>query len=155
MAIQHVVLFQFPADLSAEDDRTLRARVAGWPVEIGGFHRLRFGSDLTGARTAGYHYLLLTEFDDEGALRRYGAPPCAGRSWTGCMKRARRSSPSTTTSPPAPRSSETDHIRSGALTPSSPRPLASTTRVASHSESRAAVSGVAGSSPIGSTRQAS
>jgi hypothetical protein len=75
MAIQHVVLFQFPADLSAEDDRTLRARVAGWPVEIGGFHRLRFGSDLTGARTAGYHYLLLTEFDDEGALRRYGAHP--------------------------------------------------------------------------------
>ncbi len=75
MAIQHVVLFQFPDALCPEDDRSIRARVAGWPAEIGGFRRLRFGSDVTGARTAGYHYLLLTEFDDEAALHRYAAHP--------------------------------------------------------------------------------
>lgn len=75
MAIQHVVLFQFPADLGPVDDAAIRARVAAWPVAIGGFRRLRFGSDLTGARTGGYHYLLLTEFHDEGALRRYSAHP--------------------------------------------------------------------------------
>lgn len=75
MAIQHIVLFQFPAPLSAEDDSTIRARVADWPAAIGGFRRLRFGSDLTGARAAGYHYLLVTEFDDDEALRRYSAHP--------------------------------------------------------------------------------
>ncbi len=47
------------------------------------------------------------------------------------------------------------HIRSGALTPSRPSPLASTTRVASHSQSRARPRSLAGSSPCGSTRQAS
>ena len=47
------------------------------------------------------------------------------------------------------------YIRSGAVTPSRPSPLASTMRVASTSHSRARVRSVAGSSPIGSTRQAS
>ena len=47
------------------------------------------------------------------------------------------------------------YIRSGALTPSRPRPLASTTRVASHSHSRASVSAPGTSSPCGSTRQES
>lgn len=75
MSIQHVVLFRFPADLSPADDQDIRQRVAAWPVQIGGFRRLRFGSDTTGARTAGYHYLLLTEFDDDDALRRYTAHP--------------------------------------------------------------------------------
>ncbi len=75
MVIQHVVLLRFPADLSPQDDKAIRARVADWPTEIGGFRRLRFGSDLTGARTAGYHYLLFTEFDDEAAQRRYSAHP--------------------------------------------------------------------------------
>ena len=47
------------------------------------------------------------------------------------------------------------YMRSGAETPSSASPLARTIRVASQSASRACVSGVAGSSPIGSTRHAS
>src|SRR5207249_10808185 len=48
-----------------------------------------------------------------------------------------------------------DYIRSGAETPSRARPLASTCRAASHSASRAKVSGVASSSPCGSTRATS
>ena len=44
------------------------------------------------------------------------------------------------------------HIRSGAVTPSTARPLASTCWVAAHSQSRATVASVGGSSPIGSTR---
>ena len=47
------------------------------------------------------------------------------------------------------------YMRSGAVTPSSPSPLPSTTRVASHSASRAYVSGPTSSSPCGSTRHAS
>ena len=46
-------------------------------------------------------------------------------------------------------------FRSGAETPSRPRPLASTVRVASTSHSRACVNGVAGSSPCGRMRHAS
>ncbi len=49
----------------------------------------------------------------------------------------------------------TAYIRSGALTPSSRSPLASTTRVASTSQSRARWVSVGSSSPRGSTRQAS
>ena len=49
----------------------------------------------------------------------------------------------------------TAYIRSGALTPSRPRPLASTMRVASHSQSRASVSAPGTSSPWGRTRQES
>ena len=43
------------------------------------------------------------------------------------------------------------HIRSGALTPSSPRPFSSTVRVAFQSSSRGAVVAGTGSSPLGST----
>ena len=48
-----------------------------------------------------------------------------------------------------------DHIRSGAVTPSRARPLASTCRVARHSHKRATVASVAGSSPMGRMRTAS
>jgi hypothetical protein len=47
------------------------------------------------------------------------------------------------------------HIRSGAETPSSPRPLANTWRAATHSASRARCRSVVSSSPIGSTRHES
>ena len=48
-----------------------------------------------------------------------------------------------------------DYIRSGAETPSRPRPLARTVRVAATSSSRARCRSVGSSSPIGSTRQLS
>jgi hypothetical protein len=47
------------------------------------------------------------------------------------------------------------HMRSGALTPSRPRPLASTTRVAATRSRRARWIGAGSSSPMGSTRQES
>ncbi len=47
------------------------------------------------------------------------------------------------------------YIRSGAETPSRPRPEASTVRVASHRARRAVCRGPASSSPWGSTRQVS
>lgn len=40
---------------------------------------LRFGADLTGARTRGYQYLLDTEFDDEAALQAYQQHPAHRR----------------------------------------------------------------------------
>ena len=48
-----------------------------------------------------------------------------------------------------------DHIRSGAVTPRMPRPLAMTWRVASHSASRAECRSFGASSPCGRTRQES
>lgn len=75
MTLQHVVLFAFPTDLSADDDREIRRQVASWATGIGTMTRLRFGSDLTGARTRGHQYLLHTEFADEAALEAYRAHP--------------------------------------------------------------------------------
>ena len=75
MTLQHVVLFSFPTDLSAEDDAEMRRQVASWATDIGGVDRLRFGTDLTGARTRGYQYLLHTEFADEAALQAYRDHP--------------------------------------------------------------------------------
>ena len=75
MAIQHIVLFSFPRELSADDAAQLRAMVASWPDKIGLMTRCRLGTDLTGARTRGYSFLLFTEFPDGPALSEYRAHP--------------------------------------------------------------------------------
>ena len=75
MTLQHIVLFSFPAELDPEDDQEIRRQVASWRDEIGTMGRLRFGTDLTGARTRGYQYLLYTEFEDEAALAAYREHP--------------------------------------------------------------------------------
>ncbi len=75
MALQHVVLFSFAQELSDDDYTQMRAQVASWPAEIGGMTRLRFGADLTGARTRGYTRLLHMEFEGEEQLRRYQQHP--------------------------------------------------------------------------------
>jgi hypothetical protein len=75
MTLQHVVLFSFPQPLSEPDAAGMKSQVASWPREIGGMTRLRFGEDLTGARTNGYCRLLYMEFDSTDALRRYQQHP--------------------------------------------------------------------------------
>lgn len=75
MSLQHIVLFSFPAELSAEDDAEMRRQVASWAGEIGTMTRLRFGRDITGARTRGYRYLLYTEYPDEATLAAYRDHP--------------------------------------------------------------------------------
>ena len=75
MTVQHIVLFSFPRELSAEEAADMRAMVASWPKEIGLMTRCRFGTDLTGARTRGYPYLLYTEFPDVPTLNEYRAHP--------------------------------------------------------------------------------
>lgn len=73
--LQHVVLFKFPQPLSAQAEAEMRSAVAAFPERVGEVTRLRFGADLTGARTDGYQYLLLTEFPDEASLQRYRDHP--------------------------------------------------------------------------------
>jgi heme-degrading monooxygenase HmoA len=75
MTLQHIVLFSFPAELSAEDAEDMRNQVFAWPERIGGFTAIRFGRDITETRNRGYQYLLYTEFDDENALRDYQQHP--------------------------------------------------------------------------------
>ena len=75
MTLQHIVLFSFPEDLSADDDATIRGLVASWATEIATMGRLRFGRDVTGARTRGYQYLLYTEFADTDVLQAYRDHP--------------------------------------------------------------------------------
>lgn len=75
MTLQHVVLFSFPEDLSAADAEEMRRQVAAWPTEIATMSRLRFGTDITGARTRGYQYLLSMELEDEPALQAYRDHP--------------------------------------------------------------------------------
>jgi len=69
--LQHVVLMRFPAPLDAADDARLREMVNSWPDKIGTMTECRVGSDLTGARSQGWHYLLHTVFPDETTLQAY------------------------------------------------------------------------------------
>jgi hypothetical protein len=73
--LQHVVLMRFPTAPSAADDATVRAMVASWPESIGTMTELRFGGDLSGERSQGYQYLLLTVFPDAETLAEYVAHP--------------------------------------------------------------------------------
>jgi hypothetical protein len=75
MTLQHIVLFSFPRELSQDEAAQMRAMVGSWPQEIGLMTKCRFGTDLTGARTRGYGYLLYTEFPDTEALNEYRAHP--------------------------------------------------------------------------------
>ena len=75
MALQHIVLFSFPRELSEDEAGQMRAMVASWPSEIGLMTKCRLGTDLTGARNRGYGYLLYTEFPGEPALHEYRAHP--------------------------------------------------------------------------------
>lgn len=88
MTLQHVVLFAFPAELSTADAADMRAQVAAWPALIGGFGAIRFGRDLTEARTRGYQYLLYTEFDDDVALQAYQDHPVHQRFFRWVMERS-------------------------------------------------------------------
>ena len=71
---QHVVLFKFPAELSAEEEKEMFDQVRAWPESIEGFTGLRIGRDTSG-RSGGFHYLLLTEFESEQAHQAYYSQP--------------------------------------------------------------------------------
>ncbi len=71
---QHVVLFKFATELSAAEEAAMLERVRKWPETIDGFTGLRFGKDVSG-RSAGFDYLLLTEFESEEAHQAYYTQP--------------------------------------------------------------------------------
>ena len=75
MTLQHVVLFSFPRELSVPEYDDMTRQVASWPEAIGGMSRLRFGADLSGARTNGYSRLLYMEFAGPDELKRYQQHP--------------------------------------------------------------------------------
>jgi len=75
MTLQHIVLFSFPRELTEDEAAQMRGMVASWPSEIGLMTKCRFGTDLTGARTRGYGYLLYTEFPDVATMEAYRAHP--------------------------------------------------------------------------------
>ena len=75
MTLQHVVLFSFPRELTEPEYDDMKRQVASWPAAIGGMSRLRFGADLTGARTNGYSLLLYMEFAGTEELKRYQQHP--------------------------------------------------------------------------------
>src|SRR5215472_8844331 len=75
VTLQHIVLFSFPKPLTAGEEEQMRAMVASWPQEIGLMTKCRFGTDITGARTRGYGYLLYTEFPDMATMTQYRAHP--------------------------------------------------------------------------------
>ena len=87
MTLQHIVLFSFPRDLSADEEAQMRDMVASWPKEIGLMTKCRFGTDITGARTRGYGYLLYTEFPDMETMTRYRDHPVHQRFFDWIMER--------------------------------------------------------------------
>ena len=72
--VQHVVLFKFPGELTADEERWMFDIVGSWPKEIPGFTRLRLGKDV-GGRSGGFDYLLLTEFESDAAMQAYFPHP--------------------------------------------------------------------------------
>jgi hypothetical protein len=73
--IQHVVLFSFPQEPTAELAEEMIAQMRGWVDVIPGIRALRVGSDITKSRTRGYHHLLYMEFDNEDDLHAYQQHP--------------------------------------------------------------------------------
>ena len=73
--LQHIVLFSFPEPLTEADAATMREMIETWPSKIGGMSKVRFGTDLTGARTRGYQYLLYMDFPSTDELVRYQQHP--------------------------------------------------------------------------------
>lgn len=71
---QHVVLFKFTDELTSEEEGEMFRRVAAWPESIPGFTGLRLGRDVSG-RSAGFQYLLFTEFESEEAHQAYYSQP--------------------------------------------------------------------------------
>ena len=122
------------AHVDARDLHDPRRGPDGVARPHGGRERVHLGG-AGGARPGGLGRGRDPGVQRPGRVRPHRTPSCAGDS--------------------AIRAQQAAHIRSGALTPSIPSPLASTCRAASHSASRARCSSVVSSSPIGSTRQAS
>jgi Stress responsive A/B Barrel Domain len=87
MALQHIVLFSFPRELTADEEAQMRAMVASWPSEIGTMTKCRLGTDITGARTRGYSHLLYTEFPDVDTMNAYRAHPVHMRFLDWCNER--------------------------------------------------------------------
>jgi hypothetical protein len=75
MTLQHVVLFSFPEEPTARLAEEMHAHITGWVDVIPGIRVLRFGEDITKARTRGYQFLLYMEFDNDDDLRTYQAHP--------------------------------------------------------------------------------
>jgi hypothetical protein len=75
MTLQHIVLFSFPEEPSAEDATDMRNHILGWCGVIPNIRTIRFGRDITGARTRGYQYLLYMEVADIPALQAYQQHP--------------------------------------------------------------------------------
>jgi hypothetical protein len=73
-AIQHLVLFRFPRELTDEEEAEMFAQVRTWPRAIGSFDRLSFGRTVE-ARSRGYEYALVVEFPDQEAADRYYPHP--------------------------------------------------------------------------------
>jgi hypothetical protein len=73
--LQHVVLFSFPDEPTAEQARDIRSYIAEWPDAIPGIRALRFGAPLFTDRNRGYQFLLYMEFDSVDDMRSYQAHP--------------------------------------------------------------------------------
>ena len=76
MTVQHIVLFSFPRELTAEEAADMRAMVASWPKEIGADDQVPVRHRPHRARTRGYPYLLYTEFPDVETLTAYRPTRC-------------------------------------------------------------------------------
>jgi hypothetical protein len=75
--VQHVVLFQFPRELTVDEYGGFLALLQAWPREIGTMSRLRIGNDcrIAGDRSRGYQYLLFMEFPSIKEVLAYRAHP--------------------------------------------------------------------------------
>jgi len=68
--MQHVVLVNFPREVTSEESQWIDALLLRWPKEIGGIRSQHWGWDVSG-RSQGYQWGLVMEFESEAAAARY------------------------------------------------------------------------------------
>jgi hypothetical protein len=72
--LEHVVLIQFPEDLTEQELSWIDGLLATWPEVIGGMRSLRWGLDVSG-RSRGYQFAIVIAFESEEAARAYQPHP--------------------------------------------------------------------------------
>ncbi len=72
--IRHIVLFKFKADATPEQRASLIDGLKGLPQKIDVLRGLEVGENITDSPRA-FDFALITDFDDEAALKAYAAHP--------------------------------------------------------------------------------
>jgi hypothetical protein len=73
--INHVVMFRWKPDTTAEQIAAIGAALAGLPAAVPSIRSYRHGADLRATAATNYDYAIVATFDDIDGWRAYDAHP--------------------------------------------------------------------------------